>query len=318
MISVLLARLIGLLIIALASSCATSDGGPVGTGISASAITGNVVAIEEALSPPQGSGARIDRVIHVSIDEAPGIEATTDDEGTFELIGEFAGPITLRFRAARIDATRKLDVPAGSTVVLEDIEIRREQVEAAAVRQLDFFGQTTFVNCEDGILLVDDRRPQPNQFLVHLLPETIVVDREGRELPCAALQSRSSVKIEGIVRLRTDRTIEALSIIVAPPPPPPNPPVIRAVRFVGTASQIDCGRGLLELASANETSRIRLVRSTQYFHEPQPGRQVPATCSELVQGDHVQGSGLLRLDAPGTIEAQIIVFRQPRPPNRGS
>ncbi|GIW41871.1 MAG: hypothetical protein KatS3mg076_2448 [Candidatus Binatia bacterium] len=194
------------------SSC-SSGGGPVGTGISS--VEGNLVAVEtEAAAPTDGVPP-----VLVRIEEVAGIEAETDPEGRFTLVGEFSGPVTLAFfhRGRRL-AEFPLDVPAGSTVILEDLEIRPSLprgVRARLVRERDFFGRTDLVDCEAGLLLVRDKAKRSRQFAVRVGPDTTFrLGLEGPELSCADLRPKLEILVEGVVL--PDRTIEAETIVVRP------------------------------------------------------------------------------------------------------
>jgi len=303
-------RLLGILSLLALAGC-SADGGPVGTGITSSAITGNVVAVETGAAA-EGHGARLDVTVRVTLDEVPGIEDTTDENGNFELEGDFSGPLTLRFATAAVEATQAIDIPTGSTTVLEDITVRPQRIETASVRQLGFLGRIDVADCTDGTLLVNDRRVQPRQFLVRIVSETLIEHHFGEQLDCTDLVPTTFVEVQGIVR--GDRTIEALAITVSPPPPPPQPPAVRRVRFSGNVTLIDCRGGVLLLGSPAGRSRLHLRPSTQYLREDAAMNRVPSTCSAIAIGDRVQGSGLLRIAAPGAIEADLVISRPPLRP----
>ncbi|MCK6555750.1 hypothetical protein L6Q96_14430 [Candidatus Binatia bacterium] len=310
-------RSLFLLALLLLGGCA-ADGGPVGTGIAA--ISGNVVAVDTATdgaTAESGLATALPFPVTVSIDEAPGIADTTDAEGNFELRGEFSGALTLRFRGDGIDATTPIDIPAGSVLVLEDVTLRRQSVEPANVRQLEFLGRIVMVDCVDdanGVLLVDDRAPGRNQFLVRISADTEITRRGGRPLACTALRVGDEVGIQGEVRLRTDRTIDALAIVVAPKNPPPDPGPVQPVRFTGTVVAADCTAEVLLLASVNGGTRVRLVPTTRYFTPDGHGGRRPIACTDLAPRGHVEGNGTVRLNNPGAIVAETIVFR---PATRG-
>lgn len=290
-----------------------ADGGPVGTGIAA--ISGNVVAVDTtdgAAAADTGSAAALPFPITVSIDEAPAVADTTDTDGNFELRGDFSGALTLRFRGDGIDAATEVDLPAGSVLVLEDVRLRRQAVEPANVRQLEFVGRIVMVDCVDdvtGVLLVDDRAPAVNQFLVRISSDTALARRGGKAIGCSALRVREEVAIQGEVRLRTDRTIDALAIVVAPKSPSPGPEPEQPVRFTGTVITVDCAAQMLTLATPTGGTRIRLVPTTRYFVPDGRGGFLPIRCSDLAPRGHVEGQGTLRLNNPGAITADRIVFR---------
>lgn len=295
----------------LLAGCA-ADGGPVGTGIAA--IRGNVAAVDLAAdlpAPVPAAGALPFRVT-VSLDEVPGIRDTTDPEGNFTLRGAFAGTLTLRFRGPGLDVAMPVDVPAASVVVLENIRLRRQAVEPAVVRALDFVGSIALVECSGataGELLVDDRAPGRNQFLVRLSADTVLTGPDGRRLECAVLRPGTLVRLAGEAGRRGQRTIDATEIVVDPPRPVPRADAVRPVRLVGTVVTVDCAGGLVELATLTGTTRVRLTPTTQILAAA-PGGPVPAAplrCADIIPGSRVDGSGMLSLAAPGTITAERIV-----------
>src|SRR5262249_62088274 len=115
----------------------SSDGGPVGTGISStSAISGNIVAVQTTGTVASDSTAPLLPPITVSIDGVPDARTMADSGGNFVLSGDFEGALTLRFTVPQYQVTQPLDVPAGSAIVLQDIELQPEGVIAQAARQL--------------------------------------------------------------------------------------------------------------------------------------------------------------------------------------
>jgi hypothetical protein len=212
-----------------------SEGGIAGTG--ASAVSGNITLVSEQTALQD---AALPFPIRVSISEFPGIESVTDAAGAFALRGAFSGAVTLQFANADSGADigpLALEIPAGSSTLLENIEIRTnaprgERVRPGAVRQLDVFGRLDLVDCaagEAGLLLVsDDGRPR-RQFMVRLTADTVIARRDGTRLRCAALSAGLAVQVEGALRL-ADQTIVAAQVTVVarrarPASGPPRTPV---------------------------------------------------------------------------------------------
>lgn len=293
-------RSIALCLLLVLAGCA--DGGPVGTGISSlSGISGNVVAVDDTGTTSAAPGVR------VSIDQAPGLESVTDSEGNFDLSGDFAGPVTLRFRTDSLTATQTLEVPDNSNLVLQDVVVSPGQVRFEAARVLGFFGQVAMVDCTDGTMLVNDRRQVSNQFLVRLTEDTVLVRGDGKAVACADISPGNRVAIEGAVRF-VDRTITAFTVTVGPPPPGERPPVSQ-VRFHGRVAVVSC-QGEMLLLSDPTTGRTRLRLTAQTTIVGPTG--MPLTCDMIQIGDRADGGGTINVRRPEVVEAQTLVIRPPR------
>ncbi|MGH7787314.1 MAG: hypothetical protein ACRERC_10640 [Candidatus Binatia bacterium] len=205
-----------------------SEGGIAGTG--ASAVSGNITLVSEQTALQD---AALPFPIRVSISEFPGIESVTDAAGAFALRGDFSGAVTLQFANADSGADigpLALEIPAGSSTLLENIEIRTnaprgERVRPAAVRQRDVFGRIDVVDCSAGVLLVSDDGRPPRQFMVRVTADTVIVRRDGTQLRCGALSDGLAVQVEGALRL-ADQTIVAaqITVLARRAPPAGGPP----------------------------------------------------------------------------------------------
>lgn len=296
---------------------ASVDGGPVGTGLSAS-VSGNVSAVAQGSAAADSSamGGSMMPAVRVTIDEVPGIGSTTDADANFQIEGDFAGNLTLRFSTPMFAVVQRLDVPAGSTIVLEDVQLASGMmVQMGAVRQLGFLGTVAHTDCNGnaGVLLVNDRRPTADQFMVRLFAMTTIVGGNGQALPCAAVQTGQQVIVRGTIQ-PTDQTVVALAVIVAPQP-------TEQVQFTGRVMMINCGSGVLMVSDPTSASgmpgmpsmsgmpgmvgmvgrsRVRLVPATQFTD---PSGQ-PLQCQNIRPGDHVEVSGVINSDNPGVVGAQ--------------
>jgi hypothetical protein len=271
-------------------ACA-SDGGPSGTGI-ATSIAGNVVEVELLGREGQTTGDSV----QVTIDELPGIEDETNEQGDFELVGDFSGVLTLRFTKLGVSAGQRLDVPVGSRIVLEDVAFGQHRVRVGSARQLGFFGTVAFVDCEAGDLLVDDRAPSRNQFLVRLVPRTIIVNGEGDLASCAALEVGRQLAIEGAIRL-TEGSIEALTINIDPPKPGEPSPVVET-SFAGTVRLINCQSGMINIEAETGSIRLRITEQSELLDADEQ----PIECTGITAGDVVDGTGLIRVRRPEVID----------------
>jgi len=291
-------------------SCA-SDGGPVGTGIST--ISGNVVSVQTDTASTTSAAATAAPAlppIQVSIDRQPDATTMADDAGNFVLSGHFEGNLTLRFTVPQFQVTQLLDVPAGSAVVLQDIELQPDGVTAQAARQLGFFGTVDFIDCADGTLLMHERRAHGMQFLVHLNAQTGYVDASGAAQSCAAIRKGGAVNVDGSIAYATDRTITALVVTVAAAPPPPSRPQLDA-DFAGAVAALDCGAGLVIIDDAVQRTSVQLTAQTQIKNA-----SGPLACDDLALGDPVRGAGQITLSAPGLIVARQLTVLGPPPPRQ--
>ena len=292
-----------LLSLAVAGCASSGDGGPVGSGISASMVSGNIVAIASP-SPSrrqgQNAGATLEPVL-VSIDEAPTVIGNTDANGNFLLSGAFSGLVTVRFSTAEFTAALSLDVPAGSTVILQDVVIRPGRVQIASAWQLSFFGTVAFTNCDSNMVVVNDLKSPPNQFLVWFRPHTSIINAGGEALACATLQDGQSLCVQGTIDLSTS-SITALVIEVAPPTPC-TPQPVEQIRILGTIRLVSCDSNMIWLDGPTGTSRVLLSPSTVLEGG---ANQQPLTCQDLSAGDTLDGQGLINIRNPGVIDAQTL------------
>jgi hypothetical protein len=290
---------------AICVGCA-ADGGPGGTGISpAAVISGNVVDVQ---TTPSSAAIRSAAValprIQVSLDGLPNIATTADSDGNFLLRGNFAGSVAVRFTVPEFQVTQALDVPAGSTIVLQDIELRPDGVVAQAARQLRFFGTVDLVDCADGTLLLRGRKPGDGQFLVHLGDQTSFVDPAGDAQNCTDIRVGRAVVVEGTIAYAADRTITALVVTIAAlPPPPPEEEV--ELRFGGAIAAVDCSVGVVVVDDSVQRTAVRLTPQTRF------SGMGAVTCGDLHLGDTVRGEGQLDLRAPGMVVATHLTITGP-------
>jgi len=284
-------RILWLLPIIALIGCA--DGGPVGTGVSGASISGNVVEVSDSTSV---SG------VEVSVDEVPGVVTTTDDQGDFELAGNFSGNLTLRFQAPQQDpATLPIEMPAGGQLGLNDIQIRSGMAQVGNIELRKFFGLVAFVDCTPDTgaaeILVDDHRAMgPHQFMVHVSAEAVILDRAGNPLTCDDIKPREQISVAG--RVRSDLTIQAFSLVVNPPAPGQPQPVDQR-KFGGTVAVVNCHSGLL-LIFDDEIGEARLnLKNTSLIKD---AALQPLSCNAISVGDRVDGRGVIVARRPGVFD----------------
>jgi len=287
--------------------CAGSDGGPVGTGISTSSasISGNVIDVQTTSAASVAADAATLPSITVSID-GTNARTSADADGNFELSGDFSGSVTVRFTVPQFQVTQALDVPAGSAIVLQDVELSSDGVQAQAARQLDFNGRVALVDCTDGTLLVDDNRDPDMQLTVQLLADTTVTRGNGDSVSCADIAGGDAVEIEGYIQLQpapTGRVIAALTVVLAPPLPSEQPPPVQDVAFAGDVAALNCDAGFVVIDDSLHRSRVHLSGAT-VITGTDSGL---IGCPDLALGEHVAGRGQITLADPGLIEASSLL-----------
>jgi len=213
------------LLLAALSGCGSSEGGVVGSGISAATVSGQVVEVRESEAQARLAVPRL----RVRIEETSELETLTGDDGAFVLTGDFAGSLTLRFEnpGGRILGRLPIDVPAGSTLELEGIEIRPSLpggVRAGEVRQRNLFGRVLAVDCGAGTLSIDDDVSRP--FRIEVTAATLILRRDGSAASCDELRRGGVVLVEGVVVAEAGGAprVRATRITVAPERPPRRPP----------------------------------------------------------------------------------------------
>jgi hypothetical protein len=286
----------------------SSDGGPVGTGVSSTAaISGNVVDVQTSAATSGTHTLAALPPIQVSIDGLPNLRTVVDDSGNFVLSGNFAGSVTMRFAVPQFQVTQQLDVPAGSTVVLQDIELQPDSVVVQAARQFNFFGTVDFIDCADGTLLIHERRAGGLQYHVHLNDQSSLVDAAGNAQTCAAIRVGGSVTIEGTIAYAApDGTITALVLTLSPFMPPPGQQEFDA-RFAGALAALDCNAGFVAVDDSVQRTTVQLTEQTRLSG----GTSGTLTCAELRVGDRVHGAGRIALHMPGIIVATTLEVTGP-------
>lgn len=310
-------RLVGALFLLVAGSMigcgGVADGGPIGSAITAS-LVGNVIDVAEPLASASGRADEptVDLPpIRVSIDGRPEAVTQTDANGAFELTGDVAGNVTLRFETDGLNVATQLSVPADSIVSLRDIELSAAGVEVQSARQLDFVGTVRAADCAGGTLLVDDLANNP--FEIALVEETIFSTEDGASVSCSAAAPGTRIAIDGIVMPGELGRVVALRIVVDPVP---NTPLEgpRSLVVFGFAVAVSCNAdgvtGRIDVQESFGRTRLRIAHDTSITR---PDRTA-IRCADVRLGDQVAGIGTLTPESRGEIRAdRLIVSRRPRP-----
>ena len=296
-------------LLALTAVLGCADGGPVGTGISSSSVSGTVVAVD---STGGGGAASLAAPVRVNLAELPDIATTTDANGNFVLAGNFSGSLTLKFTAPQAEASAPVLVPEFSEVDLGDIRIRPGVVIFNKPQVRRFFGQVAFVDCSTDTpgaaeLLVNDRKSMANQFMVRLSPNTVLVSADGQDVPCSQITIGAHVSVDGAIQ--PDRTIGAVTVVIGPPPQDEAQPVMQ-FRFSGTVTGINCDSGMIQLIDdVAGQSRLRLSPASGLVD----AALQPLQCTDVRVGDRLRGTGLVKAHRGEMIEVVTAVVRPPQP-----
>ncbi len=292
-----------------------TDGGPVGTGISAS-VVGNVVAVEDSdafgdtasvalvsaatSDPGIGDLAALDD-IEVSLDEFPDVSTSTDADGNFNLDGEFSGALTLRFRTDGLDVLQPIEVPTGGVVVLSDILLDEAGVTTEAGRPLDLVGRVRSIDCGAGTMLVEDR--DDKRFDVTLIEETEYV-RGSADAECVDVRENDTVSVDGLQGELERRSLTALSIEIDPDDSRP-PRLERQVAVRGDLVAAHCDSSPERVVIDDGEQLIRIAVPADARIRTMQGR--PLACGDLALGDRVTGQGILDLRQPGFLVGQTLI-----------
>jgi hypothetical protein len=315
-------RLLGVLLCLLtgALGCAgASDGGPIGTGIVQASIVGNVIDVTDLASLDGASRVEVAAPlqdatlppVEISVDGRPDATARTDANGTFELVGDVAGDITLRFTTEDFSVTTALSVPVASIVSLVDIELSPAGVEVQSVRQLDFVAIVREADCASGLLQVDDLSGEA--FEIDVQPATVFEDDDGTASTCTAIDADERIAIDGVVAPGAPGRVVASRIVIGPAP---NAPLEgpRSLVFVGFAVALICNQDgtMGRLAIEDEIGRtsLRIARDTSITRPD--GTEI--SCPDIRIGDQVGGLGTWSVREPGEIRAdRLLVSHRPNP-----
>jgi hypothetical protein len=178
---------------------ACAEGGIRGSGISTS-VFGNVVNIQPAMT--QRVATDLSGIV-VTL-EGTDIADQTDADGVFSLTGTFDGQGTIVFALpddggeARID----VNVPAGGTLTLNNVDVDAQRGEAVAeTADVDFTGIITAADCARGTLVMTSSGQESgdlDQYFVQLDTSTLQ-DSHGNPVPCSAVRQGQHASVQGMV-----------------------------------------------------------------------------------------------------------------------
>lgn len=297
----------------------SSDGGVVGSGISA--VSGNVVGVQLDSSADAAAASASPLSlppIRVSTEEDP--DAVTDvdpTDGSFRLDVHATGQVHLVFAvdsAQPITAILELDLPDNSEVVLQDVEVLGGEV---FVRQkpLNFVGYVQSLDCASGRIEVVDRNPNgsslPNLFVLYL-PEDGVRFDDVPPIECSQIRigDRLGVHAAFLRGRETEDDVPTIDGVEVELDPPAGPPESIPMQRKGTLVQADCAGGELKLQEMRrqfaDVFNARISPTTQFVC----GDEACAHgCADLKPGDNLEIRGRSALGRPDTVQADLVTVR---------
>jgi hypothetical protein len=187
------------LVIALASC--SMDGGSSGTGITTA--EGNVAGIQR----DQMMGSDVTTSTRTAVEgiqvvvEGTDAAGETDSDGRFVARGTFNGHGTLLFRRADDDLMARMDinVPAGGTLTLHDVQIDLPQEQALAASQdVVFDALVSGTDCTRQALYLASLQNADGDATYTLHLETSSLrDRHGNPVACGDVQDGDRVHVQG-------------------------------------------------------------------------------------------------------------------------
>lgn len=297
----------------------SSEGGVVGSGISAT-VQGNVIEV----NLEGGGGAEEDEPIPpvlVSIDEAPDLAPVeTMPDGSFEISGEFSGDVTVRFSEPGNDEDRCSDtvpvqVPAGAISFLPDVEVRCDQNPAVHVNRPKLFNVSARlqeIDCEGMRLRAQDESPSPHLISLRLLESTELTTRGGDPATCSQLVPGTRILlVEGVVDTDGEQNqgvIDAVRIVTDPLEPRPTPGDVRAHRR-GFVLRTNCSDGVIHFTDRDLSDLVKVQLGPQTRFECEGIAADQCNCAGIQFGDVIEVDGVRRIERAGVIQAERAVVR---------
>lgn len=295
---------------------ASSDGGVVGSGISA--VSGNLVGVQSDASADAGTAGSTPLdlpPVRVSVEEDPKAVTEVDlTDGSFRLRVNAAGQIHIVFDVEGdrpTTAVLDLDVPDNSEVLLQDVQILAQEV---FVRQkpINFVGYVTSLDCASGRIEVADRNPNsssPPNFFVLYLPEDGVRFDDVPPIDCGqlAIGDRLGVHAAFLRGPREGEDEPAVDGVDVELDPPAGPPESVPVHQKGTLIQADCAGGELRLQEKRreyaDVFTARLSPGTQVLCGDEPCAN---GCEDLKPGDALDIRGRSAVGRPDVVRAEVV------------
>jgi hypothetical protein len=283
------------MVLLMATLMGCADGGPVGSGIGSSALAGNVL---EVINLDGSSSSAADEPVTVLVEGMPELTDTTDENGDFAISGSFSGAVALSFVTAEYSVGEAFVVPAGSTVILEDVQVTPGEVNVARIRVERFFGDIQGIACsatDAADLIVHDRRTALNEVAVKVTPDTVVVGPNGEDIGCTPALVDAKVVVEGVVRRDSETNqpyVLALVIVVNPPLAGQPRPIVK-VSFSGVVTLINCEQEPASIFFVDDVigeARLRLSAAASTIGDTQQA----VGCADIQPGDRVEGVGFAR------------------------
>jgi len=286
-----------------------SGGGTASGGGATSTVSGNISNTSTAmrLSSPPTMLARVLHFfspvteafagrtgIHVSVG---GVETDTDANGFFVLTGPFSGAVTVSFGAGNRTFTLQVDVPAGGTVVLRDVDLRDDGTAHAGGSGVKVVGTIASADCSS----------VPNTLTVALGNQNVIVDLGSSTLikvgdqvapgTCQDLANGAGQPVRVDAEVQPDGSLLADQVKIRPSMGEEH---VDEVEFHGAVTALACPASITVARGDGQSVTVNLTSSTEF--------EGVADCSGLAIADNVEVEGTL---ANGEVTASEVQVETP-------
>jgi hypothetical protein len=247
---------------------------------------------------------------------ADGVDATTDSDGNFELVGEFSASLELRFAEAGQGTpvgTVSVSVPAASTTVLEVVTIdadAEDPVTVNIVRHGSVVGRIDRLSCESEREI---ELTTANGASFSFTVSDDVVARDGDDLPleCEDLRHGDRIEVTGVQL--SDGTSLAFSLVLTSRRAEARDEF--AIEFGGSVNNRPCDQDRIRVLVLTEAdpfiANVRIGTGTDLYCVDAAGPR-PCQCRDITRRDIVQVRGVVSVTNPGAVVASsIYVFPGP-------
>jgi len=227
--------------------------------------------------------------IHVSIG---GTAADTDPNGFFTLTGPFSGPVTVSFGNGSQSFSIDIDVPAGSTVVLRDVDLRHDGSAHPGSVDVRVRGIVVGTSCGTvpQTLTIAPASGGSNVTIDLDANTKIKVDGQGGKT-CVDLVNAVGERARARAVRQNDGSLLAERVKVQPTDVDDQD----EVEFRGTVTATSCPDSITVARSDGQSVTVHVTSSTEF--------EDGATCDALA-GQHVEVEGTTEPD--GSVSARHI------------
>lgn len=292
-----------LVIMALALGCGGGGGGGSTSGAT-STVSGNVSNQSTAMRL-EARPTMFARLLHLlsPVTEAfagrNGIQVTvggsatnTDPNGFFALTGPFSGPITVSFGNGSRSFTVDVNVPAGSTVILRDVDLRNDGSAHPGHVDVRLRGTIVSASCAtspETLTIAPKGGGSDVTFDLDANTKIKVDGQGGRTCADLAGATGETARVEAVNQSSGVPLAERVSVH------PTETDEQDEVEFRGTVSTTSCPESITVMRNDGQSVTVDLTTSTEF--------EDGGTCAGLA-GQHVKVEGMAQSD--GSVSATHI------------